>query len=508
MGRPITVDHSREADKFKWLSKQHQDEANDATEKLDHRIAGLHTRASDSCARAMKIHNSAVADPTKSKEAIDAGQTAIDHHLAAQEASYGCPVRTFRRDPTNKAMDKNPWTIYSHAFDVKKKDMGKSSQASKVRKQDKDINIPHDPSGKMGRAVVVDREGTELKLHPKSEFHGEIRHPKTNELHGTYRWSTRNGQKWLMAKPAKPGLVYEGDEKQLGKATSLEAIKGLKSTALHELHHPRTSSQTREAIDHLSSHKDNHTPKEQAALEERVRRAAKKHGVSMAESKNPEAAKRSLERKAKMANKSIEKAYKAISDLQRGMPEGQCSEKAEPLPVRGGPHPFQGKGGAKIYTDVAKKPQEQQPAMNLAAADKALSSPVPQPVPTLKACSDDAKDVSKAMTAASMPRIPRALMNDTYRSATAVITRNHSSIAKDIHTGPLTDQVILDVQEEERRRTRMPMYKSCNCCGRTYMAKGLDDPCPTCSVNKSQYCPACKSHLVKGNGGITCPLCG
>jgi rubrerythrin len=122
-------------------------------------------------------------------------------------------------------------------------------------------------------------------------------------------------------------------------------------------------------------------------------------------------------------------------------------------------------------------------------------------------------EVEKAMKAASMPRIPRALMNDTYRSATAVLTRNHSAIAKDVsalHTGPLTDEGIKELQEEEYNRTkRMPVYKSCEGCGRTFMVKSMNDPCPTCSVNKSHYCSKCHQHLVKsGNGSVTCPLCG
>jgi rubrerythrin len=146
---------------------------------------------------------------------------------------------------------------------------------------------------------------------------------------------------------------------------------------------------------------------------------------------------------------------------------------------------------------------------------KEQSSKMPKN-PAIDKMSDEAHEaarkevgMNKAMTASSMPRIPRALMNDTYRSATAVMTRDHSAIAKDMHTGPLTDEVIQELRTEEANRTRrQPVYKSCDGCGRTFMVKSMDDPCPTCSMRKSHYCSKCNSHLVKGRSGTTCPLCG
>jgi DNA-directed RNA polymerase subunit RPC12/RpoP len=117
--------------------------------------------------------------------------------------------------------------------------------------------------------------------------------------------------------------------------------------------------------------------------------------------------------------------------------------------------------------------------------------------------------ISKAMRASSVPRIPKAILYDTHRSATSVLTRDFSSIAKDIHTGPLTEEMINDLKESDYQRTHMiPVYKSCSSCGRTFMAKSKSAECPTCSVNKSQYCSLCGTHLVKSQGGITCPLCG
>lgn len=575
--------------------------------------------------------------------------------------------------------------------------------------------------------------------------------------------------------------AYDVPKKQMGK--------GLKSSALHELHHPRTATQTRAAIDHLKDHKDFHTPEEQQALEERVRRAAKKHGISLAATKSPEAYRRTLERKARMAQKaldsivelqkavshatlggdvapstnptggirralpsleeegelrsgahrtppkeyretgateaehyasprehkypvhteentraaisyfskpknygvyspdeqksiwarikkaakkfkielsdasgppSVQKSFKAadveamreqvmgplgrypgfkfsesnqdlmdrFDDLMRTAKsvEGEDEEKgyalgeAPPTTRSGTPlyirpqdvsslpkkkkervvdvstaPQFAGGGVSKsaedegydtvshkqIHTDLDKHPDKAaairraahyHSAMALAHMNDAEhASPHDQKIHYAAAKAhwdaqhdfhaaheahmgnttwgspaemlDRAKNsshaanghsvwsaggsskrmqrvpefeeskVSKAMKASSMPRIPRALMFDTYRSATAVLTRNHSAIAKDVsslHTGPLTAETIKELQEEEYNRTqRTPVYKSCEGCGRTYMVKSMNDPCPTCSVNKSHYCSKCKSHLIKSNGGNTvCPLCG
>jgi hypothetical protein len=121
------------------------------------------------------------------------------------------------------------------------------------------------------------------------------------------------------------------------------------------------------------------------------------------------------------------------------------------------------------------------------------------------------ENVDKALSAASIPRLPRALAaaQDQYRSATAVMTRGNSRFAKDIHTGPLTGEVIEDLEEDAAMRTRqMPVYKSCFGCGRTYMAKGQDAECPTCSVVMSKSCSSCGYTLVKSIGNhARCPIC-
>lgn len=125
--------------------------------------------------------------------------------------------------------------------------------------------------------------------------------------------------------------------------------------------------------------------------------------------------------------------------------------------------------------------------------------------------SPQAKAVEKALCASSLPRVSRgmAMAQDQYRSATSVMTRGNSRFAKDIHTGPLTGEVIQDVDEAAAFRTHqaVPMYKSCCVCGRTYMAKAQDAECPTCSMNKSLIC-SCGHMLVKGpHSDRYCPLC-
>lgn len=122
-------------------------------------------------------------------------------------------------------------------------------------------------------------------------------------------------------------------------------------------------------------------------------------------------------------------------------------------------------------------------------------------------------NLQKALTAAAMPQMPRALamQMDSWRSATDVLTRGNSRFAKDIHTGPLTGEVIEDVKQDEVRRTT-DVYKSnptvCGMCGRSYMSKSFPDGCPSCSIHKSSSCS--KGHqMVKGrDGSLRCSICG
>lgn len=126
--------------------------------------------------------------------------------------------------------------------------------------------------------------------------------------------------------------------------------------------------------------------------------------------------------------------------------------------------------------------------------------------------------VSKALKASSVPRLPRAYLaqpKDIFRSATDIITRKDSRLFKDIqtlHTGPLSNDVIDQMKKDEEERTHRHIYKGqeydhCLTCGRTF-SKSFSD-CPTCSISKSSMCKACGKHLTKTIGGsLKCSYCG
>lgn len=126
----------------------------------------------------------------------------------------------------------------------------------------------------------------------------------------------------------------------------------------------------------------------------------------------------------------------------------------------------------------------------------------PPPIPS------DAKSVNKAMKASYMPRVSRAQMS-VYESGSRVLTRGNGRFAKNVHTGPLNAEVIEQVEEDAQRRTTQPIYKACDGCGRRYqLVKGMDDDCPSCSINKSTHCAGCGQHMVKSHGSLSCPICG
>ncbi len=120
--------------------------------------------------------------------------------------------------------------------------------------------------------------------------------------------------------------------------------------------------------------------------------------------------------------------------------------------------------------------------------------------------------VKKAMKASALPKFSRAQVagEDTWRSATNVMTRGNSRFAKNVHTGPLTPELMEQVRANEKPGA-FDFYKSnpelCTNCGRSYMAKSFPDGCPTCSLNKSTTCKGCGGQMVKGRAGnISCAI--
>jgi hypothetical protein len=368
------------------------------------------------------------------------------------------------------------------------------------------------------------------------------------------------------------------DVKEMGKGSGF-SVHGFRA-----LHYPKTASDVRAAMSHFSLHKDTHTAKEEAAIKERIRRAAKKHGITEEVARTPDAAKKDLERKAKRARKSLEavgtlekastqkieqerervmgpagrypgfkfaegnqqmmdkfdeaidtsKSLESINDLQKCFGDRVTRWADEFMWT-----PFYVEALELVKREVladedshkfqeTKKPWRERddlPRSERDKLDKEYSQKekmfdkkreeISAEKKKLEAKLLDHKiknakngsGILKAMTAASMPRVPRAMRVDTWRSATSVMTRTNSALAKDMHTGPLTGELIEELKDEEDKRTRQ-IYKACPGCGRRYMAKSLDDPCPSCSIHKSGHCGKCGQQLVKSLGSTSCPLCG
>jgi hypothetical protein len=123
----------------------------------------------------------------------------------------------------------------------------------------------------------------------------------------------------------------------------------------------------------------------------------------------------------------------------------------------------------------------------------------------------DCECVDKALSARSIPRLPRALAAalraDPMRSGAMVLTVPGGT--------PLHGELLDELPEDSARRDKEQLersygvYKSCSGCGRRYLAKSADAECPTCSVNKSMSCSNCGRMLIKSHGGgpATCPIC-
>jgi len=120
----------------------------------------------------------------------------------------------------------------------------------------------------------------------------------------------------------------------------------------------------------------------------------------------------------------------------------------------------------------------------------------------------EGREVSKAMKASSVPRLPRgmAASMDTWRSATSVLTRTNALLRPQIALIP--DSL---ADGSGRPSTHTEFYKSdlmsCENCGRTF-AKSHGE-CPTCIMSKALTCKSCGSAMHKGrDGDLRCSACG
>ena len=670
---------SKEEDPTGWVAHctgraaWHQERADAHAEPMDH-LHYLHTDAAIKHSHAAKLYRAG--DPKAGKALVDATNASIATRNALEHVG--------------KAADKEPWALYRQPFLVRSAKMGKGTEpegaelekdygyggqeetkelssptvpnlpsivrpdpkdkherkhptgevpklvkARRRSRDDQEMYVPHAPGTPHGRATVHDDGGSsagnlgELKLHPKSPWHGELRHPKTGELHGTYRWSRESGrggevQHALMTREAGGHTVYEGGSTEAAKPyphgehpgpPTTPPSKNPQKAAVDKSYHGLLTKDghPRKGNDHPPKEKKKPASESRLALSaktmratqvlaERSRRATKKHGLIIGSSTGASKKDtRVMESKARRGMKSLEAAVNKSC-----IPEGAPSEKAAPLSVPGGstkPEQVSTAGGGQLFLQkIPGDKKQNKPKIDLGtapalSAQKAIDAlmglskavdrtfardlraartlidhhyehavgahsvaaktrkeydglvaggakPTAAHVHFIRQgmaheykpdftanhpvfgdtykkvhqahdaahaeLSGTSGSVEKAMTAMSMPRVTRAKMMDfdAYRSATEVMTRGNSRFAKDIHTGPLTGEVIEDLKEDEDRRTRnMPVYKSCNGCGRTYMAKSSSAECPTCSIRKSQYC-ACGSHFTKSQGGVACPLCG
>jgi rubrerythrin len=115
------------------------------------------------------------------------------------------------------------------------------------------------------------------------------------------------------------------------------------------------------------------------------------------------------------------------------------------------------------------------------------------------------KKIEKAMSAASVPRMPRALAArmDSWRNATNVMTRANSRFSDGINTA-----VLLPDPTEVTPEQMASNPTVCKGCGRSYMHKSFPEGCPTCSTRREV--PGAWDFVSKAtmNPGNRCDHCG
>jgi hypothetical protein len=213
----------------------------------------------------------------------------------------------------------------------------------------------------------------------------------------------------------------------------------------------------------------------------------------------------------KMAEKSLE----MLSDMEKS------TEKAAMGSVKiGEKGPVQessGKPLGEAYKEATLKkpptvlPMEAKPAQKAVSAGTGSNPGGVVGGGAMAAPGGGVKSMDKALSSMSIPRISRGRAEalDIQRSGSNVLTRANSRFAKDIHTGPLTGELVEELSEDAAHRTRYaPVYKACGSCGRRYMAKSADAGCPSCVIHKARRCPKCGREMNKGRDGtLGCSVC-
>lgn len=187
---------------------------------------------------------------------------------------------------------------------------------------------------------------------------------------------------------------------------------------------------------------------------------------------------------------------------------GPANDANEPGPVSGTPHG--GIGPAQTSTGSMEYPNRgpgqahvggaahggRGPAQTSTQANYPNRGPAQTSVGALQGPGNDGQ-VSKAITAMSVPRLPRALAAaavEQWRDAPRVGTRLN---AVGDMSGPLHGDLI-DSVDEYVATVQRPILKACSGCGRTYTLRKSNDPCPTCSALP-------RGNMTKSRGGMLIP---
>jgi hypothetical protein len=216
---------------------------------------------------------------------------------------------------------------------------------------------------------------------------------------------------------------------------------------------------------------------------------------------------------------SMSKSREAI-EILKGMIEKSSAEHSagnpanEPGRVTTTPHggigpdqqsvsgtPHAGSGAAQSHVGGAAHAGSGPAQQSVGGTKHGGSGPAQQSVSGTPAPGNEGT-MNKALSAAAMPRMPRAMAMamDQWRSATNVMTRGNSRFAKHAGAGPLNAEILADIEERTEERTTHPagVLKACESCGRTYTLRKSDDNCPTCSARGNQV-------MAKSRGGMLIP---
>jgi hypothetical protein len=437
------------------------------------------------------------------------------------------------RPISKSGLSSNPWEIYSHAYDVPESKMGKGQETKMSTREAKALldsvvekAHPADAYGATNtreRAEVVEASGVTTVGHPN--YGKKLEDVKMQYVPGGSHGDAGN-PKWRQV--GKSGDL-EKDFGYGGKG-EIDQMISAKPKGIPNLGVDRASSRAASDRKKAKSKEGPVVSAAKKALDELCNKAylgevkiGKEGATFTGSGAKPKGASASgpgmvkpgsepiAERMMGMAPKKKQGPPPIPADARKAVGEDQ--EKS----FRGGdPEEAQAK------KEEAREEFESQKAMAGTAYPTTTGAMggVVKSIADLASFGDQAafeqivseQNIDKALSARSMPRVPRAIAQEMIRrNAMNVMTRGNSRFAATAGTAPLNGEVIDDVRgNADPKLKHLQVYKSCNSCGRRYtLSKGVDSGCPTCSISKSQHCSKCQSFLVKSHGGRkVCPICG